>query len=329
MTQNSNLHAAKKNKNDEFYTLLTDIEKELRHYRHHFKEKKIFLNCDDPRESNFWRYFSLNFDFLGLEKLTSTHYDADHPTYRLDMYRDDSGEVQTTQTDLEQNGDFRSPESIEILEESDVVVTNPPFSLLREYISQLMEYEKDFLIVGNQNIVTYKDIFPLIKNNKMWIGHNTGGMTFKVPNTPEYSDKSGFFIEDGQAYSKLGNICWYTNIDIAKRHEELILWKEYNEEDYPSYDNYDAIEVSRVKDIPIDYNGIMGVPITFLDKYNPNQFEIIGATESEGKGFSSGLWDSDSKVAQPVVDGKRKYKRLFIKKKEETDGDRTEPNQSE
>lgn len=278
MSKNANLSAAKRNKNDEFYTLITDVERELMHYREHFKGKSVFCNCDDPEYSNFWQYFKLNFDFLGLKSLTSTHYSEDESTYRLDMFRDNNGEIQSTKTLLEQNGDFRSPEAIEILKESDIVVTNPPFSLFREYLEQLMEYEKDFLIIGSYNAITYKEIFPLLKHRKMWLGNGNGMMTFEVPNTPEYANKSGFFVKDGKAYSKLGNICWYTNLDIAKRHEELILWKKYTKEEYPHYDNYDAINVNRVKDIPVDYNGVMGVPVTFLDSHNPEQFEIVGIT---------------------------------------------------
>ena len=200
---------------------------------------------------------------------------------------------------LKGDGDFRSPECIELLKEADIVVTNPPFSLFREYIAILMLYEKKFIIIGNQNAITYKDVFPLLKNNKVW---------------PGYNHVKEFLQSDGNI-KKFGNIQWFTNLDISKRHEKLILYKKYTPADYPKYDNYDAINIDKVTDIPCDYDGIMGVPITFLDKYNPEQFEIIGATESEGKGFSQGLWISDSKIAQPMVNQIKRYKRLFIRKR--------------
>lgn len=280
MALNASFNSAKNSKADEFYTLLTDIEKELKHYKHHFKDKTVFMNCDDPKESNFWLYFSLNFGHLGLKKLISTHYEDDKPTYKLEMYYDINGQQVIDQTDLEKNGDFRSPESIKLLKEADIVVTNPPFSLFREYVDQLMKYDKKFLIIGSQNNITYKEIFPLLMYNKVWLGFNSGGFEFEVPNKPPYNEKSTFRIdpETGKSYQKLGNICWFTNLEHSKRNEELILWKQYTKEEYPSYDNYNAIEVSKVKEIPVDYKDIMGVPITYLDSYNPNQFEILGIT---------------------------------------------------
>ena len=243
-------------KNDEFYTQLPDIENELKHYRKHFEGAVVLCNCDDPDWSNFWKYFYLNFEVLGLKKLISTHYDAENSTYKMEY--DGTGEPVIT--NLEGNGDFRSPECIELLQEASVVVTNPPFSLFREYISTLMEYEKKFLIIGNMNALTYKEVFPLIKDNQVWLGFNSV-KSFKQP--------------DG-TMKNFGNVNWYTNLDHNKRHEELILYKTYNPEEYPTYENYDGINVDKVVNIPIDYDGAMGVPITFMDKYNPNQFEILG-----------------------------------------------------
>jgi len=254
---NKNLHKAKAKKNDEFYTMLTDIEKELMHYRPHLKNKVIFCNCDDPVESNFWLYFKLNFEFLGLKKLISTHYSEEHSTYKLEF-----DGVNTIKTELEGNGDFRSPEAINILEESDIVITNPPFSLFREYVAQLINYKKDFLIIGSFNAITYKEIFPLIKTNKLWLGISPRSMKFQTPSKD----------------IKLVNTIWYTNLEHSKRNEKIISYKEYSEVEFPKYDNYDAINIDKVKDIPKNYLGIMGVPITFLTKYNPEQFEILGIT---------------------------------------------------
>lgn len=325
---NKNLQQAKRVKNDEFYTQLKDIENELKHYKSHFKNKVVYCNADDPRVSNFFHYFSYNFDYLGLKKLITTCYknqemdlfsmhDQESAIALIYEGEKDNGRVPTVENigviKLKGDGDFRSPEAIEFLKEADIVVTNPPFSLFREYMQQIVEYDKNFIVLGNQNAITYREIFPLIKENKMWLGHNNGVKEFIIPE--DAPKKAGQRIdENGIRYQKFGNIVWYTNLDIQKRHEELIVFKKYNENDYPTYDNYNAIEVSKVIDIPFDYSGAMGVPITFLDKHNPNQFEIIGATESEGKGFSYGLWDSTSSVSQSMVNGKRTYKRLFIKK---------------
>lgn len=261
---------AKKVKNDEFYTLLSDIEEELKNYKDQFKGKIVFCNCDDPEYSNFWKYFYLNFKHLELKELVATHYDEEKSTYKLEY----NGE-KIKKTKLKQNGDFRSPESVELLKEADIVCTNPPFSKLREFILQLYKHNKKYLIIGNINAVTYKEIFPLIKDNKIWLGYKTGSFEFKVPMK---FNRKNTYIKNGQKYAKFGNICWFTNLDTSKRHEELILYKEYNEKDYPKYDNYDAINVDRVKDIPKDYYKPMGVPITFINKYNPNQFKILGIT---------------------------------------------------
>ena len=302
MANNSNLHAAKAAKNDEFYTQITDIEKELSNYKDFFKGKVVYCNCDDARESNFFKYFSKNFEFLGLKKLITTGYKAEGKGVVFVYEGDKNGNHKVEDNEivvreLEGSGDFRSEECIEFLKEADVVVTNPPFSLFREYIKQLMDYGKKFLVIGSMNAITYKEIFPYIKDNELWLGNQ---------NVKEFRSPNG-------EIKKFGNILWYTNIQHKKRNTPLDLYKRYSNE-YPKYDNYDAIEVSKVSDIPMDYDGVMGVPITFLDKYCPEQFEIVGCTESEGKGFSNGLWDEKSGVAQPLVSQKRVYKRIFIKK---------------
>lgn len=284
------LTAAKKAKNDEFYTQISDIEKELKHYKKHFENKIVFCNCDDPEWSNFWKYFSMNFDHLHLKKLIATHYEEKKQSYKLEMFRDEAG-VHTEIKTLEQNGDFRSPESIELLKESDIVVTNPPFSLFREYVAQLMEYKKKFIIIGNKNAITYKEFFPLIKENKVWIGYN---------NVKEFKKPDG-------TIQKFGNIGWYTNLDISKIHEGVTLYKKYNATDYPKYDNYDAINIDKVNEIPEDYDGAMGVPITFLDKYNPEQFEIIR--------FRKGNDNKDLIYKNANNETVQPYFRIIIKKK--------------
>jgi len=301
---NKNLHKAKINKKDEFYTQLTDIEKELGHYRDHFKNKIIFCNCDDPEESDFWNYFAINFEFFKLKRLVSTHFEIKKPSYKLEIVSDINNDgkidkLDTVKTKLKQNGDFRSPECIKILKEADIIMTNPPFSLFREYIAQLIEYDKKFIIIGNQNAITYKEIFKLIKENKIWLGFSYP-KKFKVPNYYE----SGIKDVNGINWQSLGNICWFTNLEIKKRHEDLILYRKYygNENEYPTYDNYNAINVDKVKDIPTDYKEVMGVPITFLGKHNPNQFEIIKFRKGDdGKDL--------------VINGKPPYFRILIKNK--------------
>lgn len=358
---NRNLTSAKRAKNDEFYTRMPDIENELRHYAEHFKGKTVLCNCDDPFESNFFRYFALNFDHLGLKRLMATSYcgspiaggeyqpslfddDVDAGTGRhrkaykavvthvedttgdggfdMDDIKALLGGPGNEVTELHGNGeygagDFRSAECLELLDEADVVVTNPPFSLFREYVATLMDYDKKFVIMGNINAVTYKEIFPLIRNNKPWPGFSFNkAMRFAMPE--EYESRTDERDEKGRKISKVPAIAWYTNLDIVKRHEDLLLYRRYkgHEDEYPKYDNYDAIEMSKVADIPEDYHGVMGVPITFMDKYNPDQFDIVGCSESEGRGFSNGLWDPASKTAQPIIDGHKVYKRLFIRRKE-------------
>lgn len=311
---NKNLNAAKTAKKDEFYTQLTDIERELQHYWSHFRDKVVLCNCDDPYESNFFKYFALRFNQLGLKKLICTCYNGspvqgnelllrfepwdDEAEIKKKAYKVEITEVKDLNGDgavdlsdvryLLQNdknvlttlqtGDFRDPECIELLKQADIVVTNPPFSLFREYIGQLMEYNKHFLIIGNQNNVGYKEVFPLLQQNRLWLGVNSGSHRFQVP--MDYEKNNTYIDSDGKKYAKFGNICWFTNLDHKKRHEEIDLVCCYSPEEYPKYENYDAIEVSKVSDIPYNYEGIMGVPITFLDRYNPDQFEIIASNSS-------------------------------------------------
>lgn len=274
---NANLHRAKRNKNDEFYTKLSDIENELQYYKHHFKGKKIYCNCD-TKESAFYKYFSDNYDTLGLSGLSIC------------------------------SSDFRNQESIDFLKEADIVVTNPPFSLFREFVAQLVEYDKKFLILGNNNAIGYKEIFPLIKENKLWLGYSYNKtMEFKLHN--DY-DKWDRVDEQGNKYGKVPAITWFTNLDIAKRHEELFTGMTYERGKakglYEKYDNYDAINISKVKEIPTDYEGIMGVPITYLGSHNPDQYEIIGEA-------NHGL-DNEYDLFEPLVNGVCKYKRILIKK---------------
>lgn len=271
MSANANLHKAKDAKNDEFYTQLTDVSKELMHYKQHFKDKIVLCNCDDPTWSAFWKYFHLNFSALNLKKLISTHYDKNETTYKMEYTGGNDNDIEVgIKTPLEGNGDFRNQECINLLKESDIIVTNPPFSLFREYVAQLMEYGKKFLIIGNKNSLTYKEFFPLIKNDEVWIG---------------YESPSEFNTPNGMTKKVQGLCRWFTNLDIQKRHEKLILWKNYISEEYPIYDNYDAINVDKVDQIPCDYDGVIGVPITFLDKYNPEQFEIVGISKTWATDF--------------------------------------------
>jgi len=298
MSNNNNLTSAKKAKNDEFYTQLSDIEKELQHYTEHFKNKIVLCNCNDANYGYFSQYFVLNFEKLGLKELICTSYGDNS---KVLFYHGETNEKLLLdinlceQHDLIENGDFRSGEMIELLKRADIVCTNPPFSLFREYVAQLMAYNKKFLIIGNMNAITHEIIFPLIRDNLIWLGVNTNGHNMT-------------FISDGE--KKDVTAVWYTNLDHNKRHKPLELYKHYNAKEYPKYDNYDAIEVSRVSDIPIDYNDIMGVPITFLENYCPTQFRIVGCTYQYG--IPSG-WDENTKM-KASVNGKLLYKRLLIKK---------------
>lgn len=317
-SKNSNLHTAKKNKNDEFYTQLSDIEKEMKYYKDAFKGKVVYCNCDDARESNFFKYFSMNFEHLGLKRLITTSYSESGKGNVLVYEGDKNGnrrvdDEEIKVTELQGNGDFASDECTQYLKQADIVVTNPPFSLFREYVKQLMDYNKKFIIIGNQNAITYKEIFPYIKEDKLWMGYKSGDMAFTVPDYYEAKETRYWVDENGQKWRSLGNVCWFTNVEHDKRNTPLDLYKTYNPKDYPTYDNYDAIEVSKVAEIPSDYDGVMGVPITFLDKYCPTQFEIIGITENAN--YLKDLYlDGCEKYDRPYLNGKRMYSRLLIKR---------------
>ena len=316
MTKNNNLHTAKATKNDEFYTQLEDIENELKYYKDYFKGKVVYCNCDgflNEEKSNFFVYFSLNYEFLGLKGLICTKYNPNGKGRKYEYYGDLNGnnypdEEEIFTSDLEGDGDFRSEECIEILKKCDIVCTNPPFSLFRQYVAQLFEYKKDFLIIGNVNAISYKEVFPLIKENKMWLGVSitSGDRKFVVPDNYPLNAAGCGIDENGKKYIRVKGVRWFTNLDHKKRHEELLLYKKYNEEEYPKYDNYDAIEVGKTKDIPMDYNGIMGVPITFLDKYCPTQFEIVGQMMTTKV--------TEFNFGYPYIDGKKKFARLLIKR---------------
>lgn len=286
MSNNINLSNANKIKNDEFYTKYEDIENEIQYYKKHFENKIIYCNCDNPEKSNFWKYFKDNFKKLKLKQLISTHYIKDKKSYKLEF-----DGITFIKTKLKGNGDFRSNECIEILKEVDVIVTNPPFSLFREYIDQLNNYNKKFLIVGNQNSITYKNVFPLLKDDKVWIGYN---------------HIKEFIKQDG-SIQKFGNICWFTNLDINKKYDLIPLTRKYNSKDYPKYDNYNAINVGKISEIPCDYYEPMGVPISFMDKYNPNQFEILGNLGSYGV-------DGYSLASAIYINNKKVFKRILIKR---------------
>ena len=304
---NTNLATAKRVKNDEFYTRYEDIEAEVMKYRKQFCNKIVYLPCDDPAEkkSEFWSFFVNNFDAFGLKKLIATHYDENGKAYKIwidgdtsnDGFVDDGDAVQE---DLQGNGDFQSPECVAIMNECDIVCTNPPFSLFRSFVDTIMKADKKFLIIGNQNAFTYKEIFKLIKENKIWTGYNM----VKQFNQPDGSIK------------KFGNVCWFTNMTTVKRNEEFVLTKEYNPINYPEYENYKAIEVDRIVNIPKDYYDVMGVPITFIDKYNPNQFEILGHTSSSDKSPEVEELRTNPKYRnRGLINGKEKYDRVLIRRK--------------
>ena len=403
MAGNSNLHDSARNKQDEFYTQLSLIEKELKHYRSFFAGKTVLCNCDDPYESNFFKYFAMNFNALGLKKLVTTCY-ATSPVVgdEFEYYVDNAGQLafvpdtdttplvcstrrpyrveitevtdenhdgradladveylmrnrKNTMTLLNGDGDFRSPECVELLREADVVVTNPPFSLFREYIALLEEYRKYFIIIGNMNAVTYKEIFPMIAENRLWLGYNSGHFWFKVPDSYEIKKTDFKIDEHGQKWRRMGNICWFTNVDIEKKHENMPLFRSYSPELYPKYDNYDAINVDRTADIPCDYYGVMGVPITFLSQYNPDQFEIVAFRKgTDGKDLvysfpdcshsvnverererENGAADgaavlsyprqtqadnSHDDVIRPVLHGRKLYRRITIRMQRQSQG---------
>jgi len=349
--KNSSLGAAKVAKEDEFYTQLGDIERELWHYRDHFKGKTVYLNCDDPRVSNFFHYFSHNFEALGLKRLIATCYKSQD----IDLFSENGTEeavwleyegdkngsgvpdrAEIVVQPLKGDGDFRSAEAIELLKQADIVITNPPFSLFRDYLNQLLEYGKEFVVVGSQNAITYKEIFPHIMTGNVWLGHNNGDMSFMVPAHYKARESRFWVDESGQQWRSLGNACWFTNLDISKRHEWQTLYRTYTPDAYPTYDNYDAIEVGKIADIPMDYDGVMGVPPGFLAKHNPEQFEIVGTTESNDptnpfrtRIYSSaecraaylarfgkkGVYDLN---ASGVINGEKKYKRVLIRSKKGT-----------
>lgn len=363
-----NLKKATKNKADEFYTQMEDIQKEVILYKEYFKNKVVLCNCDDPYESHFFKYFALNFNKLGLKKLITTCY-AGSPiiTEQLSLFdvkglvikkgeskkpykieivevEDSNGDGAVDLSDvkyliknkknvltlLNSDGDFRSKECIELLKKSDIVVTNPPFSLFREYVAQLMKYDKKFLIIGNQNAISYKEIFPLLKNNNMWLGITMNGSNryFRVPDSYQLTEITGK-IENGVKYAFVKGVRWFTNLDNKQRNEKIILYKKYSPEEYAKYDNYDAIDVSHVTDIPKDYFGVMGVPITFLGKYNPNQFKILLLVAGNTRATA------DKKILEklnyipmredrggcPLINGIRQYARIFIQRIPEGDDD--------
>lgn len=343
MSKNSNLHKAKKEKNDEFYTLLSDIEKEMVWYKDFFKDKVVYCNCDDARESNFFKYFSENFELLGLKKLITTGYIPGGHGVVLEYSGDKNGDFKVSDDEiltqsLSCDGDFRSPECIEFLKQADVVVTNPPFSLFREYIAQLMGYGKKFIVIGNLNAVTYKEIFPLLKDNKLWFGSTcfNGGAAFFYGDKSLYDpskmyDPKNAFLKDDKFYWRVNGVRWFTNVPHQKRNTPINLFKKYNSTDFPTYNNYNAIEVSRVENIPEDYDGVMGVPVSFFDKYCPDQFEIIGLLgnfkqelcDASGGSLMCGSDVSKYKLAGTqngpvvIVDGTPTptYKRILIKRK--------------
>lgn len=309
---NNNLTLAKKAKNDEFYTQLTDIEKEMRHYKEFFKGKVVYCNCDDARESNFFKYFSLNFEHLGLKKLIATGFKADGKGVVLVYEGDKNGnrivdDNEIIVSELNGNGDFRSAECVEFLKECDVVVTNPPFSLFREYVAQLMEYGKKFLIIGEQNALTYKEIFPYVKANQLWWGASihSGDRKFYVPDNYPLNAATCGVDENGKRFIRVKGIRWWTNIENTTHSTPMDLYRKYNETDYPKYDNYDAINVDKTSDIPMDYEGVMGVPITFFDKYCPSQFEIVGLDRY--------VEDNPKYGHRFTINNKETYARILIK----------------
>ncbi len=322
MSGNRSLHTANRARQDEFYTQLSDIEKELRFYRHHFAGKVVYCNCDDPTISNFYRYFYLNFDKLGLGKLITTCYRNQQP----DLFsQHDTDKAVGVEYDgklervfqLEGDGDFRSQECIVLLKLSDIVVTNPPFSLFREYIAQLVEYDKKFLVIGNMNAITYKEVFPLIMNNEIWYGASikSGDREFGVPRHYPLTAASSRVDENGNRFVRVKGVRWFTNLDHAKRHEELVLYKRYSPEDYPKYDNYDAINVNKTSHIPSDYDGVIGVPISFLDKYNPNQFELVNANDIRANMLVPNKQHGLIKDKDGTINGKPTYVRIVIRHK--------------
>lgn len=347
---NKRLHQAKSARKDEFYTQLNDIQLELKHYKSEFKDKIVLCNCDDPYESNFFKYFALNFNSLGLKKLIATCYapstiagiqldlfeevkieKSEKQAYKIEIEEitDENGDGSIDLSDVEYllrnnknvltllngDGDFRSNECIELLKQSDIVVTNPPFSLFKEFISILNEYKKSFIIIGNTNALKYKECFQLFMDNQMRTGytHFNTGMFFQVPDNYE----KFHHIDNGKKIARVSTSCWFTNLPVRKHNEDIVLYKKYNSIEYPKYDNYDAINVNTYTEIPYDYDGIMGVPITFLDKYNPNQFEIIGCSDRGGDNRIgvNAIRLTEKPEDSPKIAGKKLYTRVFIRRK--------------
>ncbi|MCD6149682.1 adenine-specific methyltransferase EcoRI family protein [bacterium] len=351
-SSNKNLHKANRAKKDEFYTQLVDIEKELKNYKDQFRGKVVYCNCDDPFESNFFKYFAANFNALGLKKLITTSYvkspivGGQLPLFEMEGLKpegkepfkieinevsdvDSDGAVSLTDIEwllkhnanvsmpLKGDGDFRSDECIELLKEADIVCTNPPFSLFREYVAQLVEYGKKFLIIGNINAMTYKECFKLIKENKMWLGASihSGDREFRVPDSYPLNAAGCRVDEDGNKYIRVKGVRWFTNLDYKERHEELVLYKKYSLEEYPKYDYYNAINVNKTSEIPMNYNGAIGVPITFMDKYNPEQFEIISSNDIRLNNKAPFKEHGLIKDKDGAINGKPTYVRIVIKNK--------------
>jgi Adenine-specific methyltransferase EcoRI len=353
---NKNLHKANQAKNDEFYTQLTDIEKELKHYKEQFRGKVVYCNCDDPFESNFFKYFASNFNVLGLKRLIATSYkpspiantqlglfggetrtapkgrpkitankfiinevhdiDGDGAFDLRDVAEQLKANKNNEWSPMEDEGDFRSVESIELLKQADIVVTNPPFSLFREYVAQLMVYNKKFLILGDQNAITYKETFGYVKENKLWLGYDNGGTKwFQVPMEYDIPTESRKKIVNGVKYFSMGRIMWFTNLETTKRNENIVLYKKYSPEEFPKYDNYDAINIDKVSDIPLDFGGAMGVPITFIDKYNPGQFEIVSSNDIRLNSAVPYKEHGLIKDKDGSINGKPKYVRIVIRNK--------------
>lgn len=316
MSSNVNLFQAFCNKQDEFYTQLEDIERELYHYWEHFRGKVVYCNCDDPTRSNFWKYFSLKFEALGLKKLMATCYKnpqfeifSDYTPERSYYFEYLGDEI--NQRFLKGDGDFRSDECIELLKEADIIVTNPPFSLFREYVAQLIKYDKKFIVIGNQNAAIYKDIFPLIRDNKIWYGVSiSGNLEFGVPDHYPLTTNNSRIDSEGRKFVRVNGVRWFTNLDHKRRKEEMILYKKYTSEEYPHYDNYDAIEVGTTRYIPYDWAGVMGVPITFLDSFNPVQFEILGSNNGLNQD-KNGVYGRFSYIKRTAT-----FSRIFIRNKQ-------------
>ena len=330
MAKNTNLTDAKKAKNDEFYTRIEDIEKELKYYKDFFRGKKVLCDCNDGKLNGSWsafaQYFSMNFEHLGLKKLTCVSYNKNGHGIKYVYQGDKNGnhiadDIEWELSELKGHGDFSDEEGCQMMQECDVVVTNPPFSLFRDFVAQLVKYDKKFLIIGNMNAITYKEIFPFIKENKLWSGCKSLNTDMYFHLNKEYQEEvvkekkegSAWKMVDDEVMGRLGNAMWFTNMSHSKRNQPLDLYKKYNPKDYPKYDNYDAINVNKTSDIPMDYDGVMGVPITFLDKYCPTQFEIVGWSRHNDLNMDGGIWLGGKNDA--TINGKEIYRRILIRRK--------------